>query len=249
MENENNHQKLEHRFEGDEILDDLLRRSGCEHTTEDLRYEFDAALEEGTAPGEVIALLWDGDPKFESPEMARRTFSNLFGLYDEMAKQTAFFDLTGGEEPDPNAPLSAIEVEKIAHRVEEMPAKDKKRLYNRFDNRAADAMAFLFETLKSLGDDAVAAASEIAFEIWAILYEHRGESKSEPSLEELMALHAVRGELYEPSEPALAGLVHCLIYERAADEPLSDESLLQIEMALTTYLRALAPHAEESTAE
>ncbi len=235
--------RLERRFEGPEILNDLLRKSGSEHTVDDLRFEFEAALEEGTAPGEVIALLWDDEPHFDSPEMARRTFMNLFGLYDSIAAETGVFDLNPDEEEDDHRGLSTLQVESLWNRLEDLPSRDQKRTYNRFDNQCADILAFLYDVLKPQGDLAIETASELAFESWFILSEGYKKPLSLPGIGLLSKLHKTPCEMIEEPEPAIAALVHCTLYEKAADDesPLPEEAIEPIEAALLTVRRLLRP--------
>lgn len=236
--------RLERRYEGPEILNDLLKKSGSEHTVEDLRFEFEAALEEGTAPGEVIALLWEDEPHFTSPEQARRTFMNLFGFYDSLVAENGVFDLNDDpEEDEPHRGLATLQVESLWNRLEDLPPKDQKRVYNRFDNQCADVLAFLYDQLKPQGDIAIEAASELAFELWFILSEAYGDKLHLPSCSELSRLHKTPSELIEEPEPAIAALIHCSLWERNADEeaPLPEEAIAQIEAALLTVRRLLQP--------
>jgi hypothetical protein len=237
--------RLERKYEGPQVLDALLRESGCELTDEDVRAEFEAALEEGTPANEIVELLWEAEPRFASPEQARRTFSNLFGLYDAMANEAAAELVVLEEEsPDPAQPLRASFVDRAWALLDELPRPELKRADDRFDNLQADVAAFLFETLSAaeVGEVALEVAEDLAFQTWWLLTHARGpESVARPSLRDLKK--ARTDELGEETEPALADFVSATLWEAAADEerPLPEADIPAVESALRTVRRLWTP--------
>jgi hypothetical protein len=237
--------RLERKFEGPEVLAKLLADSGCELTVDDVAAEFDAALEEGTPANEVIDLLWEIEPRFKSPDVARRTFSNLFGLYEQMAQDMAAELVTLEEEQaqDPAKPLRADFVDRAWAELDDLARPELKRAHDRFDNREADVAAFLFETLSAadVGEPGLEAAEDLAFQTWWLCARARGvDSVPRPSLKELKAAH--HQEHADEPEPALADLVHATLWELAADDerPLAEADIPAIDAALQTVRRLLS---------
>ncbi len=248
MKNDRKTQKrLERKYEGPQVLDALLRESGCELTDADVRAEFEAALEEGTAASEIIELLWEAEPRFPSPEQARRTFSNLFGLYDAMANEAAAELVVLEEESqDPSQPLRSGYVDRAWALLEELPRPELKRAHDRFDNLQADVGAFLFEALSEaeVGEVALEVAEDLAFQTWWLCAHVRGhESVPRPSLRDLKRARAQPDELSEETEPALADFVSASLWEAAADEerPLPEADIPAVDAALRAVRRLWSP--------
>lgn len=239
--------RLERKYEGPEVLGRLLRASGCDLTVDEVRAEFEAAIEEGTPANEVIDLLWERAPRFADADQARRTFSNLFGLYEQVAKEmTADLVVLEEEAPDPARPLRADFVDRAWAELEDLPRVELRRARDRFDNREADVGAFLFETLSAEGVSEVGleTAEDLAFQVWWLCARARGvDAVPRPSLRDLKAAHAAppEGEPADP-EPALADLVTATLWEQAADEarPLPEADIPAIEAALRTVRRLLS---------
>ncbi len=233
--------RLQRTYEGPEALTELLETSGCELSVDEVVEEFGCAVEEGTQAAEIIPLLWELEPQFADADAARRTFSNLFGLWDEVAKgQTEGLVLL--PELDPNAPLTPAFVERAWMRLDELPDPDVARLRDTFDNVQADVGAFVFEQLQSLGDLAVGTALELAFELWWLCLEARGEVRP-ITRATLTAAHAEPDDPESEPEPALAGLVTTTLWEQAAHDeaPLPEDAIPRLERALRALRHALAP--------
>lgn len=235
--------RLERKYEGPEVLQDLLTRSGCELTVDDVREEFHAAVEEGTQANEVLPLLWELEPRFDSPEMARRTFVNLFGLWDEV--EAGFSDelVVLPVEQDPDAPLTQRYVDHAWAKLDALSEKDARRARDRYENVHGDAPAWLFEQLAHLSQTAVETALELCFELYWIAEDARGDRVPRANRAALEAAHAETDDLEEEPEPALAALVTATLWEHAADEesPLPEEDIPPVERALRAVRRVLVP--------
>ena len=233
--------RLQRTYEGPEILADLLESSGCELTVEEVVEEFVCAVEEGTQAAEIVPLLWELEPRFPDAATARRTFSNLFGLWDDVAKgQTG--DLVLLRDLDPDAPLTPAFVERAWSKLDALPDAEVTRLRDTFDNVQADVGAFVFEQAAGLGDLAAATALDLAFEMWWLCLEARG-AVQRVTRASLTAAHAEPDDPESEPEPALAGLVTTTLWEQAADDeaPLPEDAIPRLERVLRALRHALAP--------
>ncbi len=233
--------RLERRYEGTEVLAELLSTSGCELTVEEVVEEFVCAVEEGTQAAEIIPLLWELEPKFATPETARRTFSNLFGLWDDIAKgQTG--DLVELGLLDPSAPLTPAFVERAWQKLEALDDAQTARARDSFDNVQADVGAYVFEQTQPLGEIATTTALDLAFELWWLCQEARAEVPP-VTRAALVSAHAEPDDPESEPEPALASLVTTTLWEQAAEEQdgLPEDAIPQVERVLRALRRALAP--------
>ena len=236
--------RLSRIYEGPKVLAPLLAESGCELTVEDIREEFICAVEEGSTAGDIIPLLWDAEPRFAVPEIARRLFGNLFGLWDDVVRAAGVGD-TPGAEPgvDAGKPLSLAYVEHAWRVLDGLDDKAVERHRHRFDNVQSEIGTFVFEQLQAVGEVGLEIALDLAFEIWWIADHGRGaEALPRPVRADLeRALEA--GDLAgSEREPALADLVTATLLEHAADDlrPLPEEDIPAIERALRAVRTALA---------
>lgn len=232
-------------YEGPEVLGPLLEASGCELTVDEVVEEFACALEEGTPSGEIIPLLWELEPRFPDPATAKRTFQNLFGLWDAVdAELTAEHGpLVDLGELDPDAPLSGRQVDRASETLDGLDPRAWRKARDRFDNHQSDVATFVFEHLSSHPDVVASTAIDLAFEMWWILEESRGkDAVPRASRAALTAGFEAEDDGGEP-EPALAGLVTAALWEQAADEeaPLPESSIPLAERALKAVRRALVP--------
>ena len=168
--------RLQRRFDGPEVLSQLLADSGCELTLDEVIDEFECAVAEGTPGHEVISLLWERKPRFPAPAVARRTFSNLFGLWDRVAAG-AVADLVQLPELEPNGPITAAHADRAWREYDTFSARDQARARDRFDNAQSEVVAFLTARLTQASAVAMEAALELAFETWWISQSVRAKSR------------------------------------------------------------------------
>jgi hypothetical protein len=232
--------RLQRHFEGPEVLGGLLADSGCELTLDEVIDEFECAVEEGTPGHEVVSLLWEREPRFPTPAAARRTFSNLFGLWDQVATG-AIADLVQLPELAAKGPITAAHADRAWREYDAMSARDQTRARDRFDNAHSEVVAFLTGRLAQASAVAMEAALELAFETWWISQKVRAHPRL-ASYAELVDI--VERETPEPEpEPALAGLVTVSLWERAAEDeaPLSEDEIPVVEAVIHAVRVALSP--------
>jgi hypothetical protein len=232
-----NPKRLERHYEGPEVLISLLAGSGCDLTHEEVVEEFVCAVEEGTAAHEIIPLLWEAEPSFPDPAVARQTFSNLFGLWDLVASD-AIGDLVQLGPPDPDAPLTPEWVEATWARLEDLEIPELRSARDTFENDQADATSMLFDLFGDADRRAAEVAHALAFETWWLLRAARGERAPFDRAAHSAALSAQEAGEPDP-EPALAELVTAALWEYAAEDeaPLSEESIPAVAGALSALRR------------
>ena len=174
---------FERRFEGAETLNDLLDIVGSPFDTQDVLARLAAGHEAGATASEVIPTLFDGEPRFPNPEIARRLYQNLLGLWDLMASgRTIELEPTARPErakrvrPVPPAPFDPDRgpdgeyVEAAWRYLEDLPEGDPRileRLTHAFENREDALVQGLDEA--GLDDEAYATARYLLFELFAML--------------------------------------------------------------------------------
>lgn len=76
---------LDRSFEGQEVLQKLLAKSGALADVEDVVGAFQEAVQKNVPAPVVIQALWDDEPRFDSAKDAAALFGNLLGLYELVA--------------------------------------------------------------------------------------------------------------------------------------------------------------------
>ncbi|HYG70272.1 MAG TPA: hypothetical protein VD838_21525 [Anaeromyxobacteraceae bacterium] len=72
-------------YEGPEVLSALLRSAGSPHDADEVAALFSRAQADGEDRSSVIPALFPDEPRFASPDAARRLYGNLFGLWARLA--------------------------------------------------------------------------------------------------------------------------------------------------------------------
>ena len=174
---------FEHRFEGADTLNGLLEIAGSPLDTHEVLARLAAGHEAGAAASEIIPTLFEGEPRFPNPELARRLYQNLLGLWDLMTSgRTIELEPTAHPTrakrvrpvpPDPFDPERGPDAEYVetAWRfLEDLPGGDPRmleRLTHAFENREDALVQWLDEA--GLDDDAYATARYLLFELFAML--------------------------------------------------------------------------------
>lgn len=171
--------ELERHFEGAGVLDELLALAGSRYDTEGVLVAFRTAHKEGDAPRDVIPALFDGEPRFPSPELARRLYGNLFGLWD-LAASGGTVELEAPapvERPPrpvrtpapapfgPGGPDEAFVEQAWRHLEDDERART--RLHHAFENRQDALLQALDEA--GLSDEGYGVARFLLFELHAFL--------------------------------------------------------------------------------
>ena len=234
--------RIERRYEGPEVFRQLLNEAGCKLTHEEVVDEFEAGVEEGSRAHDIIPLLWEeSEPDFADSSAARRTFGNLFGLWDLIAAD-AVIDLIQLPEFDPSGPLTPEHAERAWSELDGLSDKEIARAVDRFENLQPEVSNFVNERLIDHSDLAAGCALSHAFEAWWIIDHLRGANGyTRASRTALNDAFKALEETAEEVEPALAILATTGLWEQAADEemPLSEDSISAIERVLQAIRMAL----------
>lgn len=230
--------RFEHRFEGAEVLDGLLDLAGSPFNSQDTLGRFVAAHQAGSKAADVIPTLFEGEPHFPDPEIARRLYQNLLGLWDLISSGRKV-ELNPEERPrrekkekpappppfSPGEPDSAF-VEAAWRWLEELPEGDPRtleRLTHAFENREDALLQWLDEA--GLDDEPYATVRYLVFELFAML-----ETGWAPGLRS--AAHA---EL-ESGPADVTGIPAALV-------GYADEALFESEMSEDATVRSLVYRA------
>src|SRR3972149_193134 len=75
---------LPREYEGPEALSALLARAGSPFTAEEVAERFRVAQGAGEERSDLIPAIFPDEPRFDSPDDARRLYGNLFALWDRL---------------------------------------------------------------------------------------------------------------------------------------------------------------------
>jgi hypothetical protein len=203
-------------YEGPEVLAALLGKAGCPLGVDEVAARFAAALAAGEQRSAVIPALFEDEPRFASPEDARRLYGNLFGLWGRIAEGRGPHDDAPAvvDEPSPpdlpergsvggSSPPADV-VDGVWRQLAAASPRDVQRLRDRFANTQPDLGAWLEEL--PLPDAALTAVLELAFETWAMFDQAFGERLGVAEWSALRDLEAEPPPV-EADHPALADAV------------------------------------------
>lgn len=236
-------------YEGPEVLTALLERAGSPHDTEEVAAAFTRAQAAGEPRSAVIPGLFPEEPRFDSPDDARRLYANLFGLWARLASGLGPHDDAPDvvPEPPPPPPLPArgsapgdtvpLEtVEAVWRNLAAAPPRDVKRRRDRFENAQPDLVAWL--QAAPLPEPGAVAAIDLAFEVWAMLDQAFGDRVGSVPFQTLREHEAEPPPLQE-TQPGIAPYVGEQL-DNLADEDTSfgPEERAQVEKALAAVIAA-----------
>ena len=241
-------------YEGPEVLTALLARAGSPLEAEEVAERFAAAQAAGEDRSEVIPGLFDEEPRFGSPDEARRLYGNLFGLWSRTeAGMGATDDAPEVALPEPaEAPdrgslgegaLPSDFVEAMWRHLASLPPREVSRHRDRFTNTQPDLTAWLDQV--ELPESGGLAASDLVFEAWAMLDHGFGDRLGAVAWRDVKALESEPPPL-ESEEPAFAAYAAEQLDNLADDDPdFGPEERAQVERviaaAATALRRAVAP--------
>lgn len=248
-----NASELPHAYEGPEALSALLARAGCPYGAEEVAERFQAAQAAGQERSDLIPSLFPDEPRFESPDDARRLYGNLFALWDRLAAGLSAAEDAPAAAPEAPPPTKAnlpargaargnqvppAVVEAVWKYLDALPERDRRRLHDRFESSQPNIVAWLDAV--TLPDEGVLAAHDLAFEVWAMFDVAFGARVSAVEFRELRALESEPPPL-EASQPALAAYVAEALDLVAEEDPaFGAAQRAQVERVVATVADGLA---------
>jgi hypothetical protein len=234
-------------YEGPEVLTALLARAGSPHSTEEVAEHFRVAAAAGEPRSDVIPALFPDEPRFDSPDAARRLYANLFGLWDRVSAGLGVdADAPAVAEPLPVAPdRGSVEgrvlppdfVEACWRWLAALPGREMTRLRDRFQNLQPDLDAWLSEV--ELPEVGGIAAHDLVFEAWAMFDLAFDDRLGDLDWKELRELEAEPPAL-ESVQPALAAYVAEQLDNLEDEEPgFGPAERAQVERVVATVGAAL----------
>lgn len=240
-------------YEGPEVLGALLQRAGSPFDVDEVAARFAAALASGEQRSSVIPSLFEEEPRFATPEDARRLYANLFGLWGRIADGRGPRDDAPAVVPDAtplpeptllpergtvsgSSPTSDV-VDAVWRRLAAFSEREVRRLRDRFSNTQPELGAWLDEL--GLPDGLLPAVHELAFELWAMFDQSFGERLGVAEWDELRSLEREPPPL-ETDHPALAAYVSEQLDNLGDEDPnFGASERAQVERALSTIAAAL----------
>jgi hypothetical protein len=237
-------------YEGPEALTALLARAGSALTAEEVAARFSAAQQAGEPRPGVIPALFEREPRFASPEEARRLYGNLFGLWERLASGRGPHDDAPEvvPEPPPAAPLPPrgqlggaelppALVEVAWRWLAAAPPREVSRLRDRFSNVQPDLVAWI-DTV-ALPESGLLAATDLSFEGWVMLDTAFGDRLGAVEWRALRELET-EPEALETTQPAFAAYAaEQLDLLEGEDPAFTAEARAQVERVVSTVVAAL----------
>ena len=238
-------------YEGPEVLTALLRKAGSPHAADEVAERFKQAQAAGESRSTVIPTFFPEEPRFETPEEARRLYGNLFGLWGRLAAGLGVHDDTPEVVPEPEEEVELLPergsqagdvlppelVEGVWTTLADSPPRELQRRRDRFTNLQPDLVAWLESV--PLGDPASLALQDLAFETCAMFDHAFGERLGTVEFRDLRDLESEPPPLAEV-QPALADYLAEQLELAAEEDPAFDAATrAQLERALATVAAAL----------
>ncbi len=237
-------------YEGPEVLEALLARAGSPLGTEEVAARFAAAQAAGEPRAAVIPALFEAEPRFASPEEARRLYGNLFGLWERLASGRGPHDdapeVVAEPPPPPPLPprgetpgntLPAELVETAWRWLAAAPPREVTRLRDRFSNVQPDLAAWL--DTAPLPESGLLAATDLCFEGWMMLELAFGERVAAADWRSIRELEGEPPAL-ETTQPAFAAYAaEQLDLLEGEDPAFTEEARAQVERVVSSVLAAL----------
>ena len=238
-------------YEGPEVLTALLGRAGSPHDAEQVAAAFTRAQAAGEPRSTVIPGLFPEEPRFDSPDDARRLYANLFGLWARLAAGLGPHDDAPEVAPEPPAapPLPergvapgdvvpADVVDAVWRHLAAAPPREVQRERDRFQNVQPDLAAWL--DAAPLPESGALAALDLVFEVWVMFDRAFGERLGAVDFRELREL----GEEPPPAEdsqPAVAAYAAEQL-DNLADEDAAfgEPERAQVERTVAAAVAALS---------
>jgi len=237
-------------YEGPEVLSKLLERAGSPHDAEEVAAAFARAHKSGEPRSAVIPGLFPDEPHFDSPDAARRLYSNLFGLWARIAAGFGPHDDAPEVVPEPPPPPPLPErgsvsgdtvpteiVDAAWRHLAAAAPREVQRRRDRFQNVQPDLVAWLEAT--PLPEAGALAAMDLAFETWAMFDQAFGDKLAAVEFKDLRELGKEPPPI-EETQPAIALYAEEQLDILADEDPaFGAEERAQVERVLATLGAAL----------
>jgi hypothetical protein len=237
-------------YEGPEVLEALLKRAGSPHGAEEVAAAFARAQKTGEPRSAVIPGLFPEEPRFESPDAARRLYANLFGLWTRIAAGLGPRDDAPelAAEPPPPPPLPERGstpgdtvpgdlVEVVWRYLAALSPRELGRRRDRFQNAQPDLHAWLEAV--TLPEAGALAAMDLAFEAWAIFDQAFADRLGAVDHRDLREIET-EPPVLEDTQPALAAYVAEQLDNLSDEDPaFGAAERAQVEKVLAAVAGAL----------
>jgi hypothetical protein len=240
-------------YEGPEVLTALLRKAGSPHAADEIAELFRRAQAAGEERSAVIPSLFPEEPRFDTPEDARRLYGNLFGLWGRLAAGLGVHDDAPEVAPEPEEQeqaeplpergsqagdvLAPEVVEGVWTTLADSAPRELQRRRDRFTNVQPDLIAWLESV--ALSDAGSLALQDLGFEAWAMFDHAFGERLGTVEFRDLRDLESEPPPLSEV-QPALADYLVEQLDLAAEEDPAFDPATrAQVERALAAVAAAL----------
>jgi len=237
-------------FEGPETLTALLARAGSPFDAGEVQARFADAQARGLDRAAVIPALFPAEPRFASPDEARRLYQNLFGLWERLAAGPGA--LAAEEAPPalrraapvlpprgsvPGDRLPAGLVEAVWQELDGLTPAERRRVQARFESSQPDLGAWLAAV--ELPEAGGGAALGLCFEAWAMMDRAFGDRLGTAGWRDLKEL-AEEPPALEQAQPALLAYVAEQLENLADEEPsLGPGERAQVERVVAAAVAAL----------
>ena len=238
-------------YEGPEVLTALLRKAGSPHTADEIAERFRQAQAAGEERSAVIPSLFPEEPRFDTPEDARRLYGNLFGLWGRLAAGLGVHDDAPEVASEPEEEVEPLPergsqagdvlsrelVEGVWTTLADSAPRELQRRRDRFTNVQPDLIAWLESV--ALSDAGSLALQDLGFEAWAMFDHAFGERLGTVEFRNLRDLESEPPPLSEV-QPALADYLGEQLDLAAEEDPAFDAATrAQVERALASVAAAL----------
>ncbi len=235
------------------MLSSLLARAGSPQGADEVAERFRSAQAVREERSDVIPTFFPEEPRFDSPEDARRLYGNLFALWDRIAAGLSISDDAPAVAPEPvptaatrlpprgaarGSQLPPAVVEAVWKHLDALAERDQRRLRDRFEGAQPNLVAWLDAV--RLPDEGALAAHDLVFETWAMFDVAFGDRVGAVDFRDLRELQSEPPAL-EASQPALAAYVAEALDLVAEEDPgFGAAERAQVERVVATAADAIA---------
>lgn len=228
--------RFQRRYEGPEVLGALLAQAQSPYTVPQVVEMMKQAQASSRDAAQLFPSLFSGEPRFSDVSAAKRTFENLFGLWDSLSRSApppaaapsnapgAF----GAEGPSPEFISAAL------RHMDGWSERERTRHLHSFENRQDGLLTWLDGT--GLSDEGYAVARHLLFEFHAML-----ELGWRPGVQSVASKELQGHPAQDVIPPSLLSYLDGVLFESEQEEeaPLSGEEVARVRREVVRGLGAL----------